>query len=102
MKLAGELSLLEQDAPGLIATNDWLAMGLRSGLRARTKSWMRAVPLVSFDGLPAARDPASGIQSLAVPIETIARDAIAEIARLRASKAPGRVIIYPLDWPEAL
>ena len=58
-----------------------------------------SLPLVSFDGLPLARDPALAIVSLAVAVDTIARDAVAELARLQRPGAGGRKVSYPLDAP---
>ena len=86
---------------GLIATNDWLAAGLQAGLCARNEDCARAIRLVSFDGLPLTANPALGIASLTVPIEAVARDAVAELHRLGRSPASmGRAVRYPLHWPE--
>ncbi len=86
---------------GLIAANDWLAAGLQAGLCARNEDRARAVRLVSFDGLPMTANPALGIVSLIVPIEAIARDAVAELHRLgRSPASAGRTVRYPLHWPE--
>ena len=41
--------------------------------------------IVSFDGLPITADPGLGIRSLAIPVDTIAADAVAELRRLAAS-----------------
>jgi hypothetical protein len=77
---------------GLIAANDWLAVGLRAGMGVGN-----GVPLVSFDGLPLTQDPALAIESLAVPLEEMARDVVAELRRLRRSPASvGRTIRYAL------
>jgi hypothetical protein len=52
---------------------------------------------MSFDGLAAVSDPLLGIESLAIPIEEIAQDAVAELQRLRRSPAAsGRIIRYRL------
>lgn len=87
---------------GLIAANDWLAAGLQAGLCARNEARARQVRLVSFDGLPMTANPALGIASLVVPIEAIARDAIAELHRLgRSPASAGRAVRYPLHWPDS-
>jgi hypothetical protein len=55
--------------------------------------------IVSFDGLPMMDDASTGIASLAVPLATIAIDAVAELRRLHQSPMPvGRVVRYPLSW----
>lgn len=86
---------------GLIAANDWLAVGLRSGLAA-AGSPLWSCPLVSFDGLPIAADPALAIYSLVFPAETVAEDALAELRRLaRYPQArSGRVIRYSMEWAD--
>lgn len=85
---------------GVVTTNDWLALGLRSGLREQEDSARREIPIVSFDGLAVTADPSLGIESLAVPIDEIAADAVAELQRLqRSPAAKGRVIRYPLFNP---
>jgi DNA-binding LacI/PurR family transcriptional regulator len=83
---------------GIIATNDWLAVGLHAGLMRQ--GWAHhSAPLVSFDGLRLAADPALSIRSLAVPLETIAEDAVAELVRLtRSPAALGRSVRYALHW----
>jgi DNA-binding LacI/PurR family transcriptional regulator len=84
---------------GLVATNDWLAVGLHIGLMQQDAARARDLPFVSFDGLRLAADSSLGIRSLAVPIETIAEDAVAELARLsRSPISTGRVVRYPLQW----
>ena len=83
-------------ATGVIATNDWLAVGLRAGL---TERGLRALPLVSFDGLPLAADPGLNIASLAMPVGDIVADAVAELFRLhRSPAAAGRTVRYPFAW----
>ena len=81
---------------GLVAANDWLAVGLRSGL-AGADSALRHRPLVSFDGLPIADDPALAIHSLKFPLSLIAEDALAELRRLMRHRT-GRVIRYAMQW----
>ncbi len=82
---------------GIIAANDWLAVGLQAGLASRQLA--TPIHIVSFDGLPITADPLLNIASLAVPIETIVTDTIAELRRLRQPVAPvGRTVRYPLHW----
>jgi DNA-binding LacI/PurR family transcriptional regulator len=82
---------------GIIAANDWLAVGLQAGLASRQLA--TPIHIVSFDGLPITADPLLNITSLAVPIETIVTDTIAELRRLRQPVAPvGRTVRYPLYW----
>jgi DNA-binding LacI/PurR family transcriptional regulator len=100
LKLGQSLPLPADAAPpGIIAANDWLAVGLRAGLFRHPSSGQREIPLVSFDGLPITADPILNIQALAVPLQTIAADAVAELERLLSS-APGRVVSYALHWRE--
>ena len=87
---------LPTDDIGLVAANDWLAVGLRAGF-AGVDSRLRHRPLVSFDGLPIADDPALEIQSLKFPISLIAEDALAELRRLMRHRT-GRVIRYAMEW----
>lgn len=88
---------LRQRQVGLIAANDWLALGLRSGLRQEGAGGPVRAPLVSFDALPITASPQLAIESLQVPLETICEDAVAELARLRRGQ-PGRRISYDLTW----
>ena len=83
---------------GLVAANDWLAVGLRAGL-AEANSPLRYRPLISFDGLPIVDDPALSIQSLQIPISLIAEDALAELRRLMRHPT-GRVIRYAMEWSD--
>jgi DNA-binding LacI/PurR family transcriptional regulator len=94
-----DLELLDElDSAGLIATNDWLALGLRMGMRDRKSAVAREIPIVSFDGLSVVQDPFLAIESLAVPIDDIARDAIEELRRLhRSPAASGRTVRYTLQ-----
>jgi len=88
------LDIKRLDRAGLIATNDWLAAGIRSGLAQQGGP---VLPIVSFDGLPLAAEPSLAIQSLKVPIDDIADDAIAELGRLHRSQAPSaRLLTYRL------
>ncbi|HYE04501.1 MAG TPA: GntR family transcriptional regulator [Planctomycetota bacterium] len=79
-------------ADGVIAANDWLAVGLRAGLAGRGTR----LPIVAFDGLGIAADPALAIASLATPFATVADDCLAELARL--ATAPGRTLRYACAW----
>lgn len=79
----------------IVAANDWLAVGIRSGLGAQCDS----VPIYSFDGLAIASDPALNIRSMAYPMDTIAEDALAELKRLARHRS-GRVIRYALEWAD--
>lgn len=88
-------------AIGFIAANDWLAVGLHTGLQSRDAKLRRRVTLLSFDGLALAQRPALGIASLAVPLETMAADAVGELQRLRQPGAVGRAIRYALNWSDA-
>lgn len=90
----------QEEKIGLIAANDWLAVGLHAGLSSQRGVNPHRLKIVSFDGLPMTNDPVLGIESLAVPIEVMARDAVAELRRLRKSGALGRSIEYPLAWRE--
>ncbi|MBV9851520.1 MAG: GntR family transcriptional regulator [Armatimonadetes bacterium] len=100
LALGRGLPLPGGDGPlGVVAANDWLAVGLHAGLLRHESPRAHDIPLVSFDGLPLAADPALGIRSLAVPIEAIAEDAVAELRRLGRSPASvGRAVFYPLHW----
>ena len=94
------------DPIGIIVTNDWLAVGLRTGLRRHGVQQFGSVFIVSFDGIPIASDKTLDIHSLAIPIQAIARDAVAELRSLSSSPvAVGRLVRYPLAWlrdrPEA-
>ena len=83
---------------GIIASNDWLALGIRTGLLSSGIA-IQNTPIVSFDGLVITEDAALGIASLAVPIATIASDAIEELQRLSRHQLPaGRTVRYPLYW----
>jgi DNA-binding LacI/PurR family transcriptional regulator len=82
---------------GVIAANDWLALGLHTGLMTRGRRVRDRFEIVSFDGLPITADPSLHIRSLAAPIDEMAADAIAELRRLAATpNACGRDIVYPL------
>ena len=85
-----------QEPTGLIAANDWLAVGLHTGLQSRNPKLRRHVTLLSFDGLPLTRHPELGITSLAVPLDTMATDTVAELQRLKRPGALGRAIRYTL------
>lgn len=86
------------DDVGLIAANDWLAVGLRIGL-SDVGSELRSRPLYSFDGLPITADPSLEIHSLRPPLGLIVDDALAELRRL-ARHRTGRMIRYALEWGE--
>jgi DNA-binding LacI/PurR family transcriptional regulator len=100
LRLGRTLAVEENKDPlGIIATNDWLAVGLRAGLQDRGEAVHREIRIVSFDGLPITADPALKIASLMVPIETIAQDAVAELHRLvRPGAGSGRILRYPFSW----
>jgi DNA-binding LacI/PurR family transcriptional regulator len=87
---------------GLISANDWLAVGLRSGLAA-AGSPLRDRPLTSFDGLPIAADPTLKIRSLAFPFDLVAEDSLAELRRLAHHRGgrSGRIIRYGLEWADS-
>jgi DNA-binding LacI/PurR family transcriptional regulator len=84
----------------LIAANDWLAIGL-TGLQSQGPELRAQAEMFSFDGLELARRPELGIRSMAVPMEALARDAVAELVRLRRPGAVGRAIRYALGWADA-
>ncbi len=87
------------DPVGIIVTNDWLAVGLQAGLSSRSSTIPSSIYIVSFDGLPITEDPLLGIESLMVPLDTIATDTIAELRRLRQPVAPvGRNVRYAFSW----
>lgn len=100
LKLGVEWDVPHDSGPvGVIVTNDWLAVGLRTGLRRHEVSAANSPFVVSFDGLPIASDRELDIHSLAVPIQAIARDAVLELRSLSSSPiAVGRVVRYPLYW----
>lgn len=83
---------------GFIAANDWLAVGLHTGLQSQSTALRRRVTLLSFDGLELTRRPELGIDSLAVPLEAMAADAIEELQRLQRAGAVGRALRYSLKW----
>lgn len=64
---------------GIIAVNDWLAVGIRAGLAGSP------VAVCSFDGLSIASDPAMRIASFRAPLAEMAADAVAELRRLATS-----------------
>lgn len=81
---------------GLIAANDWLAVGLRAGF-AEAGSPLLRHPLLSFDGLPIAEDAALEIRSLRFPYGPVVEDTLAELRRLMHHRT-GRVIRYSMEW----
>jgi DNA-binding LacI/PurR family transcriptional regulator len=86
-----------EETTGIIAANDWLAIGIRAGLISRTDLKAQKAPIISFDGLPITEDSSLNIHSLAVPLAAIADDAVAELVRLsRFPITPGRLVCYPL------
>lgn len=98
LRLGQELELTTGTAPGVIAANDWLAIGLRAGLSSGPTAHLAArTPIASFDGLPITADALLRIDSLVAPIQTIAADAVAELQRL-LTPAPGRTVRYPFHW----
>ncbi len=98
LKIGQEIHIEQKSKAGIIATNDWLAVGVRAGLNSRANS--KSVPIVSFDGLPLTSDPSIGIVSFTVPIKEIASDAILELQRLhRSNAATGRAVVYSLKDP---
>ena len=85
-----------RDRQGIVASNDWLALGLQAGIQVRNAD---ASPvLVSFDGLPVAGKVVPPIRTLAVPVETICEDALTELKRLQSRNAEGRTLRYALKW----
>jgi DNA-binding LacI/PurR family transcriptional regulator len=102
-KSGKQLDLSSKPGPlGIIVSNDWLALGLRSGL-AEKSAKISAVPIVSFDGLAVTNEPSLNIHSLAVPFDTIAEDVVIELLRMDQSKgAVGRSVSYELYWPDKL
>lgn len=85
------------DKFGIIAANDWLALGLRTGLSDRGDETLARAPIVSFDGLTVASSPRLGIESLTIPVEEIAEDVLVELRRLRRfPSSSGRVVRYRL------
>lgn len=85
---------------GLIAANDWLAVGLHTGVQSQSPQLRRRLTIVSFDGLAFARRPELGIASLGVPLEAMATDAVAELRRLKHAGVVGRAIRYSLEWSD--
>jgi DNA-binding LacI/PurR family transcriptional regulator len=85
---------------GVIAGNDWLAVGLHAGLVGLSRR-DRAL-LASFDGLPETQTRQLGISSMVVPVDQMADDAVAELQRLhRPGGQAGRWIRYLLHWRPA-
>jgi len=83
----------------IIVTNDWLAVGFRTGLRRHEAHAGPRQYVISFDGLPITADPALDIHSLVVPVQAIAQDAVMELRNLNRSPiSVGRVVRYPLSW----
>jgi DNA-binding LacI/PurR family transcriptional regulator len=94
-------SLTLPEGAGIIAANDWLAVGLRAGLSRNPALATTKVPMASFDGLPTAASPLLEIMSLRVPIELMAADAVAEVVRLsRSEQAVGRSVRYLVETTE--
>lgn len=98
MRLGTELTLPgKKELLGIITTNDWMAVGLRTALQRRPDIKDCAIRIASFDGLPVAAEPSLEISSFAVPIDAIAADAVTELQILRRSPvAMGRILRYPL------
>lgn len=97
LRLGQELAPGLNTTPGLIAANDWLAIGLRAGLSSRSSEGLPDIQIASFDGLPITADTLLRIDSLVAPIQTIAADAVNELYRLLTT-APGRIVHYPFHW----
>lgn len=100
LRLGAGMDLSTGDGPvGIIATNDWMALGLRMGLSQRPVPALRPVEIASFDGLPLTAEPSLRISSLSVPIAQIAADAVDELKRLVYTPgAAGRNIRYHMSW----
>lgn len=97
LRLGRDLPLREKTT-GIIAANDWLAVGLRAGLAQNSVAGLKP-QIVSFDGLPISADALFAIDSLEVPLDTIAVDAIRELQRLcQPVPMAGRVVRYGLSW----
>ncbi len=96
LEIAGRLRGEDRSDIGLIAANDWLAVGLRAGL-AEAGSSLRRCPLISFDGLTIAEDAALEIRSLRFPYGPVVEDTLAELRRLMHHRT-GRVIRYSMEW----
>jgi DNA-binding LacI/PurR family transcriptional regulator len=89
---------VENQLLGIIAANDWLAVGLHVGLAARGIHPNR-LRIVSFDGLEIAAQPSFQIESLAAPLPVMVDDTIAELRRLARTPAPpGRILRYSFEW----
>ncbi len=86
-----------EEKAGIIAANDWLAVGLHTGLQSAGAGLRQRLQIVAFDGVPLAAQPELGIASLAIPLKTMAADAVAELQRLKKG-ASGRAIRYALEW----
>ena len=94
----GEWFKPDGSGTALVAANDWLAVGIRTGL-AELGLPEENARIFSFDGLPMAADPTLGIRSLVYPMATMVDDAIAELRRL-ARHRRGRVIRYTMEWSD--
>ena len=95
-----EWEISTEENAGIIAANDWMAVGLHTGLQTRDAEMRRRLKMVSFDGLSIVRLPEMGISSLAIPIKNMVRDAVAELHRLYQPGAVGRAIRYSLEWSD--
>src|SRR3569833_3617715 len=80
LKLGLEWLPPTSDTPvAIIATNDWLAVGFRTGLRRHEFGHGHSRQyIICFDGLPITADPALDFHSLVIPIQAIAQDAVME------------------------
>ncbi len=84
---------------GLIAANDWTAIGLHGSMIAQGQEFREQHLLVSFDGLPITNDPSLEIHTMAIPIRSIVDDSVAELQRyIDNPTATGRVLCYRLEW----
>ena len=85
---------------GVIAANDWMAVGIQAGLMSRGLLTGDARYLIAgFDGLDIAADPALAIDSVMFPLDAIVDDAVAELFRLSSSShVRGRLIRYAPEW----
>jgi DNA-binding LacI/PurR family transcriptional regulator len=97
---AQQLGPVEEGAlHGVIASNDWVAIGCHTSMISLGQEQRSRHVLVSFDGLPITRDPSLEIHSMAMPVSTIVRDSIFELQRyIDHPTGSGRVLKYRFEW----
>jgi len=82
-------AVLDAGVTAVIAYNDLVALGLLSGLRARGVPVPKAVSVVGFDDIFAARMVSPALTTVAMPSDEAGRQAVGLLAR-RLSALDGR------------